>query len=872
MTRAVPATNGNGEPNPIPWFDHPDPFPWQVEIYRELCRGFVREKPLYLPTGTGKTSIALLYLLALLEGAPLPRRLVYVVDRRAIVDQTRDRILAWVRGLASEPALAERIEALAAFPPTEVGGPIPVGVLRGGTADSGEWRMDPARPSVIVGTVDMIGSRLLFSGYGDGRSRRAMHAGLLGRDATVVLDESHLSVALADLLACFRRMRQPGGELAVDGAFPVITMSATPSAGRDVAWGWGDADEAHEGFRSRFEAVKRIRLHAVKDASAMPTKMAETAADIPRGAVVVYVREVRHATKIHRDLVKATGDPSRCALLTGTLRGRERRRLQDSPVWARFSPSRSRPRRNKVACYLVSTAAGEVGIDIDADHAVMDLEPVDAMVQRAGRVNRIGMVRRSNIHIVFTEPDAGGGGGSANRLGDARRATLEVLRMLEGMSPRQIGEAAKGEQWRLAESPRARIAPIDRQRVEALSTTADSRRDPAVPLFLRGIDDLDEVPDAQVVWRRDLDRLFVAGEHYFRAALEAFPPLPDEILGAPARFVAGELRKMARRLGVFRIVVRSRDGRWQMHEIDEGSSFRGAKIEYGTVYLPVEAGGLTDEGLLNGTVKKPVEDCGDDGDRMRFEIGAAGSARDGRAAPNSSGHVVLRVPIREPQASMEEASEEEPECWLVYWKRRLGEMSLVSDQDELTALAVRMQTLDEHSSAVAEAAERIARALKLPRLGLPSEIATAIRTAGAWHDRGKANPVWQRAAGAKPGQPMAKSRAGQMNARLLGGYRHEFGSVVEAERELPSSATEDGWLRDLTLHLVAAHHGHARPGFANRRHWGGLAPDPELAATARRVESRFDELQRRLGPWSLAWLEAIVKAADAWVSAGRSVE
>ena len=858
----------SGPLNPIPWFDHPDPFPWQVEIYREFCSGVVREEQLYLPTGAGKTSIALLYLLALLEGAPLPRRLVYVVDRRAIVDQTRDRIAAWVRGIASQPALVERIEALAAFPPTDAGGPIPVGVLRGGTADSGEWRMDPARPSVIVGTVDMIGSRILFSGYGDGRSRRAMHAGLLGQDATVVLDESHLSVPMAELLASVRRMREAGGELACDGTFRVITMSATPSATGDGTRAWGDADEAHEGFRSRFRAVKRMRLHAVgRGGTALPDKIAEIAAGLRRGSVVVYVREVRHATRIHRTLVKATGDASRCALLTGTLRGRERQRLQDSPAWGRFAPSRERRGRAEGACYLVSTAAGEVGIDIDADHAVMDLEPIDVMVQRAGRVNRTGKLQRSNIHIIYAGPGAGRARRQRQQLDDARQATLGVLRKLEGMSPAQLGEAAMDEGWRRARSPRPRIAPIDRQRVEALSTTADPRRDLAVPLFLRGLDDADELPDAQVVWRWDIGRLLGAGEDYCRAALEAFPPLPDEVLGAPAHFVARELGKMARRLGELRVMVRGRDGRCWPRMIVGDSPLRSTEIEYGTVYVPAEAGGLTAEGLLSGSARGPVEDCGDDGDRVRSEVGATGSALDGDRDLECGVQIVLRVPITEPDVRREEAYEEEPERWLVYQKRSVSEMSLVSDEDQLTVLAARKQTLEEHGRAVAEAAERIARALALPR-----DLTTAVRTAGAWHDHGKADPVWQRAAGAKPGQPMAKSRAGQMNVRLLGGYRHEFGSVVEAERVLSSSAEGGAWLCDLTLHLVAAHHGHARPGFADRRHWGSVARDQESVAAACRVERRFDDLQRRLGPWSLAWLEAIVKAADAWVSAGYAIE
>lgn len=40
-----------------------------------------------IPTELGKTAVMALWLVALAEGANLPRRLVYVVDRRAVVDQ-----------------------------------------------------------------------------------------------------------------------------------------------------------------------------------------------------------------------------------------------------------------------------------------------------------------------------------------------------------------------------------------------------------------------------------------------------------------------------------------------------------------------------------------------------------------------------------------------------------------------------------------------------------------------------------------------------------------------------------------------------------------------------------------------------------------
>ncbi len=121
---------------------------------------------------------------------PLPRRLVYVVDRRAVVDQaTRE---------------AEKLK--------DVNADLRVSTLRGQYADNRDWLEDPAAPAIVVGTVDMIGSRLLFSGYGVSRGMRPYHAGLLGADALVVLDESHLVPPFERLLRTVERGQRGGDQ------------------------------------------------------------------------------------------------------------------------------------------------------------------------------------------------------------------------------------------------------------------------------------------------------------------------------------------------------------------------------------------------------------------------------------------------------------------------------------------------------------------------------------------------------------------------------------------------------------------------------------------------------------------------------------
>ena len=58
----------------------------------------------------------------------------------------------------------------------------------------------------------MIGSKLLFSGYGDGRYRRAHHAGLMGQDTLIIHDEAHLSLPFSGMLRSLVAEQQKAGE------------------------------------------------------------------------------------------------------------------------------------------------------------------------------------------------------------------------------------------------------------------------------------------------------------------------------------------------------------------------------------------------------------------------------------------------------------------------------------------------------------------------------------------------------------------------------------------------------------------------------------------------------------------------------------
>ncbi len=126
------------------------PFPWQASLYERFSEGDDFPTACDLPTGLGKTAVIAIWLIALANHPnKMPRRLVYVVNRRTVVDQTTDEVQQLRKNL---PHLGTWFQELA------------VSTLSGQFADNRAWSNDPSKPAVICGTVDIIGSRLLFSG------------------------------------------------------------------------------------------------------------------------------------------------------------------------------------------------------------------------------------------------------------------------------------------------------------------------------------------------------------------------------------------------------------------------------------------------------------------------------------------------------------------------------------------------------------------------------------------------------------------------------------------------------------------------------------------------------------------------------------
>jgi len=198
-----------------------------------------------------------------------------------------------------------------------------------------------------------------------------------------------------------------------------------------------------------------------------------------------------------------------------------------------------------------------------------------------------------------------------------------------------------------------------------------------------------------------------------------------------------------------------------------------------------------------------------------------------------------------------ERSDEGETAWLVVE----SVVAAGAESEEGRSGAKRAQLLAEHQEWTEAEAKGIA-----DRLALPKELGELLAAAARLHDEGKRARIWQRAfhvpSGGDP--PYAKSTTSRPDLTLLGGYRHELGSLPYAEahprvKELP------GELRALCLHLIAAHHGSARPLI---RTAGAEEPPTRLVERAREIALRFTRLEERWGPWGLAWWEALLRASD----------
>lgn len=871
------------------------PFPWQRALYGSFVRDDI-PPACNLPTGLGKTSVIAVWLIALAtHPEKMPRRLVYVVNRRTVVDQTTEEV---------EKYLKREVPGIPAFA---------VSTLRGQFADNREWSADPSRPAVISGTVDMIGSRLLFSGYGVGMKGRPLHAGFLAQDVLLVHDEAHLEPAFQDLIRAIEDEQKRCKEFR---KFRVMELTATPRGDgkvfelteREKNPDGPIPDEPQEPIHHvwrRTHASKALELYPVADEK---KTLVPTIAELALGykdseakpAVLIFVRTVQSVEEVVTALKKGKVDPDGIETLTGTMRGLERERMAtESAVFARFRKGLlAEPRKGTV--YLVCTSAGEVGVDMSADHLICDLSTYESMAQRFGRVNRYGngAARIDVVHPAVFDTQG-------KPLEAARARTVGLLGKLRcrpdglrdaspaGLSElleRAIHEGSGGDttdrtkalrEYILAAfAPAPAVLPVTDILFDAWALTTVRGKLPGRPEvepYLHG--EAEEDQATYFAWREEVSLLTgCVADSAIAELMGDFPLKPHETLRVPTFGKRGSaavhLEAIAERKPAVPVWVLEPSGEVTVFktlaELSSQVAQKRRSLAGRTVILPPAAGGLTKNGMLDGNERRTdgrdydvagippkkaepllrLKLVGGDGEAAFVPVAKTAGWDDDRSDDSLPARLkaVVRLDLRG-ESEEDEAADGVVEYLVVRTVKPRTEKA-----------AAEWPGLTKHLAGVRGAAEQI-----VSRLNLDSKLAEAVVLAAAWHDLGKLRAVWQHGAGNLSGYvPVAKTLHGRPPENL-NHYRHELGSMVDLMTVDEYAAKLDALdqdQREVVLHLIATHHGRGRPHFPEDESHDGERPTEAVAGVVSDAPGRFARLQRKYGRWGLAYLESLLRAAD----------
>ena len=866
-----------------------DPFPFQGRFAQEP----ILPQLVHVPTGLGKTAMAVVGWLWRRFAADhkrkstTPRRLVYCLPMRVLVEQTRDNAVFWLHNLDLLAGKAEFVDQdggkrLRSYTP-DLGSPekITVHILMGGEGEE-DWDIYPEREAIIIGTQDMLLSRALNRGYAASRARWPMQFGLLHTDCLWVFDEIQLmgsGLATTAQLEAFRHLfgSQDGHRC------HSVWMSATMQPDwlqtvdfrdrvKDLQSLRLDDDDHNNAFvRQRWTAQKPLQEAAAKmgDTAALASEIRQAHKSGTRTIVVV------NTVKRARELYKALNSASSRA----TASAKKGRRNTKAPATAesgqagvstprivllhsRFRPGDRNARFAEAMAdppdggtIIVSTQVIEAGVDISATTLFTELAPWPSLVQRFGRCNRRGEEngRASVWWIGLPAAKAGSQKDDAPypyELDDLNRAAMK-LRELHDVGLESLPEVPLSCEY----------AHVIRRRdlIDLFDTTPDlAGNDMDIDRFVREVED----SDVRVFWRDYGDPKKGATPNRIggrdaddKESRVAPAPTREELCSAP--------------VGDFRDFVKKKESDglvWRWDFLDKmWKKVDPAKIAPGQVFLVhADAGGYSAE----------------------------------RGWEDLSGKT--RV---EPVAPPGDATNEAPDA---------------TDDDRLSH--VRMwQTIAEHADAVCREMNAI-----LTDLLRDDVQRTVLLRAACWHDRGKAHEIFRKAlpSGSPDAEKVWAKAAGPLKPYERPHFRHELASalaVLSASEDLIPSDQ-----RDLVAYLVAAHHGKVRLSIRSlpneprpspradasgrerlfaRGVWDGdelpetdlgqgcdgrriIAPRVPLSLEPMKIglceqppfagqpswAERMTRLRDTLGPFRLAYLEAILRAADirASITAGRS--
>ncbi len=875
-------------------------FPWQEDLLEQMLKGDVPEL-IDIPTGLGKTSVIAVWLVARACGAQLPRRLVYCLPMRVLVEQTRSRAVRWANNvglLAGEAQFAGNDLTHYEIDWT-ARDKVAVVTLLGGEAQS-DWREYPERSAIIIGTQDMLLSRALNRGFAMAPQLWPVDFGFLNVDTLWVMDEVQL---MGSGRTTSVQLQQFWDETPQHhGSRRTVWMSATLGSQKGShelpdwmqtperkqrklsrpAHTYSDKDLQNQQFRARWTAPKSLELHLEPDLARVGQGSKERRSRRSKGAVaatssgwtlqshellerirsaaeggravLVFVNQVKRACALYENLREHGDAGPEVLLLHARMRPRERKATYEQKLGAPVPPRGS---------VIVATQVLEAGVDIDADALFTELCPWPSLVQRLGRLNRSG-----------TRPSA-----TDVREGHRDPAPAIVFEPLQperkqGESPekyaeRQRREAALPYEAKALDEARAQLEKV----MESHSSSVSPETLAKIPVSLP--------VDGPVLRRFDLDDLFdtdpdLSGGHsdigpFIRAVdrdVDAYvlwrrmeggldpdqqvPIHPDELCLVPFYEVRDALKD--RDVWILSLATGGKRGAaWR--------KARGTDIRAGdTVMVDIGVGSYeAGFGWTPGAKEAPGEIV----DRWTHGDGA-----------------MVRAWIRVDRGTAKLIEEIDDRI-----------VGVRARHEDPRSFAKQWMELEPHL----QKAEQNARDL-VTSLNLPAGLHASVISAARWHDVGKALerdesgklrwPFQNMLSTAgkpedghpKPGVLYAKSnRRGGKPA----GFRHELASLL--------AFLQANQADDLAAFLILAHHGKVRllpeawddenpndlcgvrpedrisKDALPRGTCGPLVLDPGILLPSRSGpgwQGRVRRLLQDYGPFLLAYLEGLVRVAD----------
>ena len=486
---------------------------------------------------------------------------------------------------------------------------------------------------------------------------KPVHAGLIGSDCLILLDEAHLAEPFRQTLDWVRMYRgQNWREANTAAPWGAALLTATPGEKPQDVFSLDDEDRSHPVLKRRLDASKPARLilpakskaktesvtrtrdenektgggekdDLIRRATTIMEKVQEARKHFkesgngaPSPAIGVVVNRVARAREVFRQLTEKFGaEEAECLLLIGPSRPVDR-----DTVASQLAPIRTGAERTlEKPLILVATQCIEAGVDIDLDALITEAAPLDCLRQRFGRLNRAGRDVRPYAAIIAAESDLSARAddpvyGTAikpawGHLMEAAGKDGSVEFGLNAFPVRMETDALA----RKADAPILLPAHLD-----LLSQTSPiPAADPEVSLYLHGTA---RQPDSiSVIWRADIDSEKNRDED-IRRLLTLVPPRSLEAIELPLwavrRWLVQEERTLAHLADIATAApeetehtrpnrVKRKVFRWKGN--DERSRWIDpAALRPGdTIIVPARHGGVDAFGW-NPACKEPATDVG----------------------------------------------------------------------------------------------------------------------------------------------------------------------------------------------------------------------------------------------------------------------